>query len=670
MRHGICMLVALMVLGAGLSILLAAPAQAQTASDVVERDRLIAAQEALLNVYRCRFDIDTEIVPGGCGGGTPVIPAVPPVPFTGTPNRADIAERDRLVAAQEALLNVYRCRFDIDTEIVPGGCISTPEPDPPTTQTPPLEVRTTAAIPVFYCAPAGRYSESELADVVADLNQYVTPFYARESSGLANVYFTAGGIVSPSFDWQNTTLSDLFDRGSLSACDVAAIAEGQGSQILILIDIESGERFGGYATNGLGPSRVSLRAWGGPFGGGFHYIVAHEIGHGLFGLEHTDDEEIRAYQCSEVVWSLMNGTDECRIRSTIDPLSFDEILCWQKEELDWPCFDPAPAVPLDYPRSYGRWSSYASSEFAQVGVVTAALPTEGVSPEATPTLRMSCEYYESRDEWELFSYVGWEDGGVSGDADGDLRVEVLFSNGEILRLTGYEGAESRFMNLTRPSSLRLFDAVLRHEGMSVTLSTTSGDGKTYSATFATDGAAIAVRSVMNFCATKAMPPAEDGGPVSSGVWRSYESTEFVQVGVLTSALQTEGISDNNVPSLRMACEFYESSNRWGLFSYVGWDGDSVFGASNGDLWVEARFSNGDVLTLAGREGSGARFTTFDAFESFRLFDAVLGHDGMSVVVSTTDRDGNVYSAAFDTEGANVAVRSVMSFCEAAVSDGK
>ena len=507
LRRGICMLVALMVLGAGLPILLAAPAQAQTASDAVERGRLVVAQEALLNVYRCRFDIDTEIVPGGCSGGTPVIPAVPPVPFTGTPNRADIAERDRLVAAQEALLNAYRCRFDIDTEIVPGGCISTPEPDPPTTQTPPLEVRTTAAIPVFYCAPAGRYSESELADVVADLNQHVTPFYARESSGLANVHFTVGGIVSPSFDWQNTTLSDLFDRGSFSACDVAAIAEGQGSQILILIDIEGGERFGGYATNGLGPSRVSLRAWGGPFGGGFHYIVAHEIGHGLFGLEHTDDEEIRAYQCSEVVWSLMNGTDECRIRSTIDPLSFEEILCWQKKELDWPCFDPAPAVPLDYPRSYGRWSSYASSEFAQVGVVTAAVTTEGVSPGATPTLRM-------------------------------------------------------------------------------------------------------------------------------------------------------------------ACEFYESSDRWGLFSYVGWDGDAVFGAANGDLWVEARFSNGDVLTLAGREGSGARFTTFDAFGSFRLFDAVLGHDGMSVVVSTTDRDGNGYSAAFDTEGANVAVRSVMNFCEAAVSDGK
>ena len=36
----------------------------------------------------------------------------------------DIRVRDELIAAQEALLNVYRCRFDIDTEIVPGGCVN------------------------------------------------------------------------------------------------------------------------------------------------------------------------------------------------------------------------------------------------------------------------------------------------------------------------------------------------------------------------------------------------------------------------------------------------------------------------------------------------------------------------------------------------------------------
>ena len=96
---------------------------ATTTADVQVRDNLIGAQEALLNVYRCRFDIDTQVVPGGCQGGGPVRPAPEPIPFTGSPTYHEIAVRDRLVASQEALLNVYRCRFDIDTQVVPGGCI-------------------------------------------------------------------------------------------------------------------------------------------------------------------------------------------------------------------------------------------------------------------------------------------------------------------------------------------------------------------------------------------------------------------------------------------------------------------------------------------------------------------------------------------------------------------
>ena len=110
-------------------VLVVAGAGAQTGSvvgpslgDVAVRDRLIADQESLLNVYRCRFDVDTQIVPGGCIGGSPSLPAVDPDPFTGTPTAEGIWVRDQLVADQEALLNVYRCRFDIDTQIVPGGC--------------------------------------------------------------------------------------------------------------------------------------------------------------------------------------------------------------------------------------------------------------------------------------------------------------------------------------------------------------------------------------------------------------------------------------------------------------------------------------------------------------------------------------------------------------------
>ncbi len=101
---------------------LAGPVGAQTLADVGVRDRLIAEQEALLDVYRCRFAVDVGEVGGGCAGGVPAAPAAGPGSFAGVPSAQDVTVRDELIAAQEALLNVYRCGFDIDTELVPGGC--------------------------------------------------------------------------------------------------------------------------------------------------------------------------------------------------------------------------------------------------------------------------------------------------------------------------------------------------------------------------------------------------------------------------------------------------------------------------------------------------------------------------------------------------------------------
>ena len=116
--------VAIGMVAAGLVLSGASNAWAQTVADVEVRDRLIADQEALLNVYRCIYDVDTEVVPGGCEEGMPALPAEEPQPFTGTSTYAEIAVRDELVAEQEFLLNSYRCQFDIDTQVVPGGCVA------------------------------------------------------------------------------------------------------------------------------------------------------------------------------------------------------------------------------------------------------------------------------------------------------------------------------------------------------------------------------------------------------------------------------------------------------------------------------------------------------------------------------------------------------------------
>ena len=44
------------------------------------------------------------------------------VPGSDTTTTPDIQQRDNLIAAQEELLNSYRCLLPVDLELVPGGC--------------------------------------------------------------------------------------------------------------------------------------------------------------------------------------------------------------------------------------------------------------------------------------------------------------------------------------------------------------------------------------------------------------------------------------------------------------------------------------------------------------------------------------------------------------------
>ncbi|WP_419929656.1 hypothetical protein [Candidatus Poriferisocius sp.] len=101
-----------------MAVLLAPVASAQTQSDVEVRDQLIANQENLLNTYRCLFGVDVDVVPGQCPNPDLVAPGVAPP----NPSQNDLDVRDGLIQSQEALLNVYRCQFDVDTQLVPGGC--------------------------------------------------------------------------------------------------------------------------------------------------------------------------------------------------------------------------------------------------------------------------------------------------------------------------------------------------------------------------------------------------------------------------------------------------------------------------------------------------------------------------------------------------------------------
>ncbi len=147
-RVAVGLVVAITVLTALAPAVDAAEAQSFTIIEVERRDQLIAAQQALLNVYRCRFEADITLVPGGCFNGAPVSPAAKPSPFDGLPTDEEIAERDRQIAVNRVQLNAYRCFFDIDTRLVPNGCrdgwavpsAEEPTPQPTESELSPVEV--------------------------------------------------------------------------------------------------------------------------------------------------------------------------------------------------------------------------------------------------------------------------------------------------------------------------------------------------------------------------------------------------------------------------------------------------------------------------------------------------------------------------------------------------
>ncbi len=254
-----------------------------------DRDELIAAQESLLNVYRCRFDIDTQQVPGGCTSGQPSQGPTEPATFTGTPTQNQISLRDDLIANQESLLNVYRCRFDIDTQQVPGGCAKQPVQGPvqdPVEDPGPEQID----IHVFYCVPANAgFTQAKLQAEADRFNGDIRDFFLRESSNTVKLNFVPGGIVSPGVAWNDVTIGDWSNAHGMSPCETQIFAMGQFQYTLILAHIAAGGGTAGYAAPDRGSATVpTLERYSN--NRRYHSIlIGHEVGHSAFDLGHDSE---------------------------------------------------------------------------------------------------------------------------------------------------------------------------------------------------------------------------------------------------------------------------------------------------------------------------------------------------------------------------------------------
>lgn len=238
---------------------------------------------------------------------------------------------DQLIFNQESLLNSYRCLFNVDTQIVPGGC--------------PASAPQAYQMPVWYCVPEGRQTLADVEAMTAEFNRRISPFWARESSGQANVQFTVGGLLHPpaGTDWATERVIDVYrGNGTPGEClwearhgNWEAGIPGWIDRVLMIADLDSPAEVSG--TDDLhGIAVVRLDAWGGPGFEAFYTAVAHETGHALFAFEHTG---VDGSEC--VDYSLMNtgGLQDCggSVLTEHTPLARQFIVCFQRESAGWPC---------------------------------------------------------------------------------------------------------------------------------------------------------------------------------------------------------------------------------------------------------------------------------------------------------------------------------------------
>lgn len=247
---------------------------------------------------------------------------------------ADLAEvvrqrliRDGLIAAQEAVLNVYRCELGRDVQTVPGGC--------------PAPVPVSYRLPVYYCVePAVQITGEQVRRVVDEMNRVVSSFFARESAGRVSVSFTFGGVVTPAgADWsrQHVAGADGLRRWEarerFSCYRAGWEHSGTDLFVMFLPPNPADSKIGGaYPDGPIFIDRIAHGGWHHP--GGIQSTVAHEVGHALFKWDHTDNQGCRYEQ------SVMDSDGECHLLKHHDyelSLGDFDIPCPLRQQAGWPC---------------------------------------------------------------------------------------------------------------------------------------------------------------------------------------------------------------------------------------------------------------------------------------------------------------------------------------------
>ena len=209
---------------------------------------------------------------------------------------------------------------------------------------------------VHYCAAQNaNYTEADLLYEIDRLNRTVATFYAEQSSNMVQLNFVPGGFVSPDIDWENLFIGDWY-REDKNPC-WPEVRNLNHQHNLIMVDISPGN--GAYGLAPI-PGNWAVSATVEKYFSAlpdctfedstdrvreqtrdnscrttayvqFFSIIAHELGHSLFGFGHPRD-------CSIMDNLRMPACDN---EQTIDTSG---IGCMDRRQLGWPEPDNCPST--------------------------------------------------------------------------------------------------------------------------------------------------------------------------------------------------------------------------------------------------------------------------------------------------------------------------------------
>ncbi len=580
---------------------------------------------------------------------------------------------------------------------------------PPTPTTVPKTKR--YEVPTYFCAPKGRYSTRLMRSIVSDLNEQVNAFFKRESSGLADVQIVWKGSVSPPTDWSGT-FDRYFESGRTepdTRCEIYGINAAKGNrQILVLVALPA-DRYAGLAWLDTGPALVSLSGEetgeAGAAQSWLHNVVAHELGHSLFGWGHTDDPSIDTLDCGAVHRSLMTSGSDCYYTSGADPLSSYRVVCALRKQQNWPCGSQKVEAG-NVPVSYEAWTSYWDDE----GSISRGVLTESIrqtvpgNPEHLASIWVECAYSDQLAAWQLDLIISW--GGTVFDirsSGSTPAMSVRFADQTLLNLPTVASTHKKAFWIGEwnsgvwdsNASRTLLRAMINADGQTVTLFTYDSSNRLFQATFDTTGAKVAVQSVINFCDSKPSAPSASthtatttttttsppttttapprsflpppGGSARYGDWVVFGRDNDGSVGAGIDA-QDHTPSYFTRPILFVSCWYPDSLARWILSVWINF-GSTTFGSFNSDAVLVDSNIGGRRSTWPAEAVGGALWfqrhgQLSDSAMAAELVSDIVATAGQTTVFGAVNSIGTYLAAAFNTSSAARALIPIVDYCRA------